>query len=274
MAGNGSGRARFGADTELHNGVLAALHEAALGSNSIPSRPYPGVISPSAVSTSQGVSQQTVTGQWIGGLDPDQQSMAGEVYAGKIVHTRPAPPPPIQEMPEPLEELATERNISQPERTRMAARTISDSLSINREIHNGSGSPRSPLAVMSPVPTPSSTTPTAEDYLQMGIDKHEQSKGDQDLSESAYYFRKSAEGGSAAGCVFYGLSLRHGWGVQRDEKQAFEWLEMGCASVMQDQKRIQEGRRDSLMPMQTQTKLSVSLYRLCTGAACLIDNSM
>lgn len=98
----------------------------------------------------------------------------------------------------------------------------------------------------------------------MGIDKHEQSKGDQDLSESAHYFRKAAEGGSAAGCVFYGLALRHGWGVQQDEKQAFTWLEMGCATAMQNRTtsldQVNTGNnRDSLMPMQSQTKLSVSI---------------
>ncbi|KAG7562969.1 hypothetical protein FFLO_01659 [Filobasidium floriforme] len=109
--------------------------------------------------------------------------------------------------------------------------------------------------------TSAASQPSAEDYLQMGIDKHEKSQGDEELSESAHYFRKAAEGGSAAGCVFYGLALRHGWGVQRDEKQAFGWLEMGCATVMQKPSTdiVDLDRRQSLMPMGTQNKLSAEV---------------
>jgi TPR repeat protein len=128
---------------------------------------------------------------------------------------------------------------------------LSDHLSLN-QAHLGS--------------TSAASQPSAEDYLQMGIDKHEKSQGDEELSESAHYFRKAAEGGSAAGCVFYGLALRHGWGVQRDEKQAFGWLEMGCATVMQKPSTdiVDLDRRQSLMPMGTQNKLSVSSRSVTT----------
>lgn len=44
----------------------------------------------------------------------------------------------------------------------------------------------------------------AEDYLTKGITAHNDTTGMHDLTESAYYFRKAAEGGSSGGCVLYG----------------------------------------------------------------------
>lgn len=46
----------------------------------------------------------------------------------------------------------------------------------------------------------------AEDYLAKGITAHNDTTGMHDLTESAYYFRKAAEGGSSGGCVLYGES--------------------------------------------------------------------
>lgn len=46
----------------------------------------------------------------------------------------------------------------------------------------------------------------AEDYLTKGIAAHNDTTGMHDLTESAYYFRKAAEGGSSGGCVLYGTS--------------------------------------------------------------------
>jgi hypothetical protein len=240
-------------DATLRQGVLEALQDAAIGPSTATPKAYPKIIHGT-----------TEPGSEANGLDPDQRSMAGEVFAGRIVHSRPAPPPPIQEMPEPDEERTRHwdggppvgQTKSPPGRDGRAVmfetRTkqpgyvppLSDHLSPNQSL----GSTSAP------------NHPSAEDYLQMGIDKHEQSQGDEELSESAHYFRKAAEGGSAAGCVFYGLALRHGWGVQRDEKQAFGWLEMGCATVTQKPSTdiIGIDRRQSLMPMGTQNKLSVS----------------
>lgn len=48
----------------------------------------------------------------------------------------------------------------------------------------------------------------AEDYLTKGIAAHNDTTGLHDLTESAYYFRKAAEGGSSGGCVLYGTSPR------------------------------------------------------------------
>jgi hypothetical protein len=50
----------------------------------------------------------------------------------------------------------------------------------------------------------------AEDYLTKGITAHNDTTGMHDLTESAYYFGKAAEGGSSGGCVLYGKSFPRG----------------------------------------------------------------
>jgi TPR repeat protein len=239
---------------DLRNGVMKALQDAALGPNAVPPvRAYPRIV--------HGASSTAAPHAVAGGLDPDQHSVAGEVFAGKIVHTRPAPPPPILELPEGDQEESQEVETLAPPG---AKRTTSQRKKVSYKPLPPQHLADTTSSAFTPAKQTTTSTPCPEDYLQMGIDKHEQSKGDQDLSESAHYFRKAAEGGSAAGCVFYGLALRHGWGVQQDEKQAFSWLEMGCATAMQNRstsldQSATNNNRDSLMPLQTQTKLSVSI---------------
>ncbi|KAI0049082.1 hypothetical protein FA95DRAFT_1571403 [Auriscalpium vulgare] len=63
---------------------------------------------------------------------------------------------------------------------------------------------------------------TSDDYLQLGIKHHEANQ----LAESAAAFEKSARlgGGSGVGMLMWGLALRHGWGVEMNEKTGFSWL--------------------------------------------------
>lgn len=44
------------------------------------------------------------------------------------------------------------------------------------------------------------------------------------------YFKEAAtiDGGCPGGMLFWGLSLRSGWGVARDEKKGFYWLRRAC----------------------------------------------
>ncbi|KAK4686867.1 uncharacterized protein P7C73_g3257, partial [Tremellales sp. Uapishka_1] len=83
---------------------------------------------------------------------------------------------------------------------------------------------------------------TAEDFLRLGIE----ARGRNDLAKSAWYFLKAAECGSPTGRMYRGgwtsripssgldadkgtgLSLRHGWGVAKDEKRAFMELRQAC----------------------------------------------
>ncbi|KAK8845466.1 hypothetical protein IAR55_006179 [Kwoniella newhampshirensis] len=70
----------------------------------------------------------------------------------------------------------------------------------------------------------SDTGQTPEDLVHAGIE----ARGKGDMAKSAWYFMKSAEGGSATGRMYWGLALRHGWGVARDDKHAFVELHQAC----------------------------------------------
>ncbi|OCF45224.1 hypothetical protein I317_01027 [Kwoniella heveanensis CBS 569] len=65
---------------------------------------------------------------------------------------------------------------------------------------------------------------TPSDFVHAGIE----ARGKGDLAKSAWYFMKAAEGGSATGRMYWGLALRHGWGVAKDERRAFIELRQAC----------------------------------------------
>lgn len=67
-----------------------------------------------------------------------------------------------------------------------------------------------------------------DDLLQSAIREHERNN----LEVSAQLFKKAAQGedGLPMGQLMYGLSLRHGWGVQRDEARALHWLRLAASS--------------------------------------------
>ena len=69
-----------------------------------------------------------------------------------------------------------------------------------------------------------------EQYLKLGIQHHSPQHASADLSLAAMYFKEAAtiDGGCPGGMLFWGLSLRSGWGVARDEKKGFEWLRRAC----------------------------------------------
>ncbi|KAL1686644.1 hypothetical protein GGG16DRAFT_63874 [Schizophyllum commune] len=82
-------------------------------------------------------------------------------------------------------------------------------------------------------PTPSSGPPkTPHDFLAAGIAAHEANK----LQESARLFETSAtlQGGCGVGMLMWGLALRHGWGVPRDEKGGFRWLRKAAEMAVRD----------------------------------------
>lgn len=81
---------------------------------------------------------------------------------------------------------------------------------------------------------------TADDLLALGISHHEADR----LAESAQCFEQSAtlDGGCAVGMLMWGLSLRHGWGVPKDEPRAFKWLKKAAEHAVLD---LQEGRNKS-----------------------------
>ncbi|WVQ62526.1 uncharacterized protein L199_000668 [Kwoniella botswanensis] len=69
---------------------------------------------------------------------------------------------------------------------------------------------------------------TPEDFVHLGIE----ARGKGDLAKSAWYFMRAAEGGSAKGRMYWGLALRHGWGVSKDDRKAFIELKQACEDTL------------------------------------------
>ena len=94
-----------------------------------------------------------------------------------------------------------------------------------------------PLHNVADPPHPSHLT--AHDYLLLGIEHHEANR----LKESASCFEMSAkeQGGCGVGMVMWGLTLRHGWGCPKNEKQGFKWLQKAAQSAVNDLEKSQGG---------------------------------
>jgi len=95
-----------------------------------------------------------------------------------------------------------------------------------------------------PPPVPERDTspghpPTPDEYLQLGIKHHEANR----LEESAFCFERSAkeQGGCGVGMLMYGLSLRHGWGCPRNEKNGFHWLKKAAELAVTDLENGKKG---------------------------------
>lgn len=91
-------------------------------------------------------------------------------------------------------------------------------------------SPHTVSIALDPTIQPAAQKP--QDYLQLGITHHEANR----LKESAVCFEKSAKegGGCGVGMLMWGLTLRHGWGCEKNEKVAFKWLQRAAESAVDD----------------------------------------
>ncbi|KDR84730.1 hypothetical protein GALMADRAFT_46622, partial [Galerina marginata CBS 339.88] len=116
--------------------------------------------------------------------------------------------------------------------------------------------PRSPLAVEEKT----STGPqTPQDYLQLGIQHHEANR----LGESARCFERSANegGGCGVGMLMYGLTLRHGWGCNKNEKVGFRWLMRAAESAVGDLEKVRTGGGQEDVGV-VQTELVLAIYEV------------
>ena len=106
-------------------------------------------------------------------------------------------------------------------------------------------SPTSQSPQSSPDISPATSRPasaesqTPEEYLQLGIQYHEANQ----LKDSADCFEKSAkeQGGCGVGMLMWGLTLRHGWGCEKNEKNGFKWLTKAAESAVQDLEKAKKG---------------------------------
>ncbi|ORX53146.1 hypothetical protein DM01DRAFT_1322887 [Hesseltinella vesiculosa] len=74
--------------------------------------------------------------------------------------------------------------------------------------------------------------PLSEDEMLLleGIRFHESGK----LEEATHRFRKAAQLNSPMAMFFYGVSLRHGWGCQRNEQVAFQYIQKAAEHAVED----------------------------------------
>lgn len=101
-------------------------------------------------------------------------------------------------------------------------------------------SPRSTPDVSPATSRPASDEPqTPEEFLQLGIQYHEANQ----LRDSAVCFEKSAkeQGGCSVGMLMWGLTLRHGWGCEKNEKGGFKWLTKAAESAVEDLEKARKG---------------------------------
>ncbi|WWC85950.1 uncharacterized protein L201_000820 [Kwoniella dendrophila CBS 6074] len=104
---------------------------------------------------------------------------------------------------------------------------------------------------------------TPDEYVHAGLE----ARGKGDLSKSAWYFMKAAEGGSPTGRMYWGLALRHGWGIARDERKAFMELRQACDETIAEggldfhkspgHKRLTEQQKKSM-----QKELSLGMFEV------------
>lgn len=87
-----------------------------------------------------------------------------------------------------------------------------------------------------------------QDFLQLGIQNHEANR----LREAAMYFEKSAKenGGCGVGMLMWGLTLRHGWGCEKNEKVGFKWLRKAAEHAVVDLESARGGKSVDTAPVQ------------------------
>ena len=97
---------------------------------------------------------------------------------------------------------------------------------------------------------------TPHEFLALGILHHEANR----LQESAYCFERAAteHGGCGVGMLMWGLSLRHGWGTEKDEREAFGWLRKAADAAVTDLERAKEkGERNAV-----KSELVLAIYEV------------
>ena len=97
---------------------------------------------------------------------------------------------------------------------------------------------------------------TPHEFLALGIMHHEANR----LQESAYCFERAATegGGCGVGMLMWGLSLRHAWGTEKDERAAFGWLRKAADAAVTDLERATEkGERNAV-----KSELVLAIYEV------------
>ncbi|KAJ2126443.1 hypothetical protein IW147_000191 [Coemansia sp. RSA 720] len=104
-----------------------------------------------------------------------------------------------------------------------------------------------------PEKPPMSAQELGEECFQKAVQFHEQG----DLVSATAYFKRAADKQSPLGMLFYGLSLRHGWGCQANETMAFVFLQKAGEIVVPHVKDM-----DPTVAGMAKEELAMAIYEL------------
>ncbi|KAJ2498531.1 hypothetical protein GGH96_004255 [Coemansia sp. RSA 1972] len=104
-----------------------------------------------------------------------------------------------------------------------------------------------------PEKPPMSAQEIGEECFQKAVQFHEQG----DLVSATAYFKRAADKQSPLGMLFYGLSLRHGWGCQPNETMAFVFLQKAGEIVVPHVKDM-----DPTVAGMAKEELAMAIYEL------------
>ncbi|OMJ12031.1 Protein DSF2 [Smittium culicis] len=121
----------------------------------------------------------------------------------------------------------------------------------NKDKHANSPSTLSPK--MSKEEKTKAIKEKSEIYFQQAIKKHEQG----DLRSSTIYFKKAADMMHPIGLLFFGLSLRHGWGCDKNEKMSFLYLQKAGELIAPEAKSL-----NSEIQGPAKKELAMAIYEL------------
>ncbi|KAJ1893424.1 hypothetical protein LPJ66_005770 [Kickxella alabastrina] len=142
----------------------------------------------------------------------------------------------------------------QPRQQYQPAHHIQPSLSsggmVSSAAANG-GAIRSPA--MQTEPRQKSEQELGEDCFQKAVNFHELG----DLVSATAYFKRAADKHNPLGMLFYGLSLRHGWGCQPNENLAFVFLQKAGEQVVPHVKDM-----DPAVAGMAKDELAMAIYEL------------
>jgi TPR repeat protein len=103
------------------------------------------------------------------------------------------------------------------------------------------------------------TQAEADRCIQQGIQLHEA----MNLTASTGQFARAAALGSSTGMYLYGMALRSGWGVERDEVTAFQYLSKAAdAAMRQTSLSLDPSEMATSFPAAAARELTLAIYEL------------
>ncbi|KAF7722511.1 hypothetical protein EC973_003073 [Apophysomyces ossiformis] len=98
-----------------------------------------------------------------------------------------------------------------------------------------------------------------DQHVQKGIEYHELGE----LEKATHHFRLSADKGSPAGMLLYGISLRHGWGCRANEVTAFQYLQKVAEHSVEELMHPEDAEKKSNhCAMASKAELVMAIYEL------------